>query len=117
MSSALLDYILANGGQARFNCGAKRILIEDGRVVGVETEHGDVIPTKAVVSNASSIDTYVELLGEEHVPEEQFQVLGGQTVGPSSLTLYVGLDCEPHEGVLAIKCGSCVRRRNMNNRS
>jgi len=66
-------------------------------VVGVETEHGDVIPTKAVVSNASSIDTYVELLGEEHVPEEQFQVLGGQTVGPSSLTLYVGLDCEPHE--------------------
>lgn len=97
MSSALLEFILANGGQARFNCGAKRILIEDGRVVGVETEHGDVIPTKAVVSNASSIDTYVELVGEEHVPEEQFQVLGGQTVGPSSLTLYVGLDCEPHE--------------------
>ena len=50
-----------------------------------------------MVSNASSIDTYVELVGEEHVPEEQFKILGGQTVGPSSLTLYVGLDCEPHE--------------------
>ncbi len=97
MSNAILEYFLANGGQARFNCGAKRILIEDGRVIGVETEQGDVIHTKAVVSNASSIDTYVELVGEEHVPEEQFKVLGGQTVGPSSLTLYVGLDCEPHE--------------------
>ena len=39
----------------------------------------------------------MELVGEEHVPEEQFKILGGQTVGPSSLTLYVGLDCEPHE--------------------
>ena len=97
MSNALLEYILANGGQACFNCGAKRILVDDGRVVGVETEHGDVITANAVVSNASSIDTYVELVGEEHVPEEQFKILGGQTVGPSSLTLYVGLDCEPHE--------------------
>jgi prolycopene isomerase len=32
MSNALLEYILANGGQACFNCGAKRILVDDGRV-------------------------------------------------------------------------------------
>ena len=97
LSNAILEYILANGGQARFNCGARKILVEDGRVVGVETEYGDVIKAKAVVSNASSIDTYVELIDEEHVPQEQFKILAGQTVGPSSLTIFVGLDCEPHE--------------------
>lgn len=97
MSNALLEFILENGGQVRFNCGAEKILVEDGRVVGVETEHGDVIHTKAVVSNASSIDTYVELIGEEHVPEEQFKELAGQTLSTSSLTVYVGLDCEPQE--------------------
>ncbi|MGE5370596.1 MAG: phytoene desaturase family protein [Solirubrobacterales bacterium] len=97
MSSAILDDFLAHGGQTRFQCGAKKILIEDGRIVGVETEYGDVIETRAVVSNASSLDTYVELIGEEHIPEDQFKVFAGQTVGPSSLTLYVGLDCPPEE--------------------
>lgn len=97
MSNALLEYILEKGGEVRFNCEVKKILVEDGKVVGVETEQGDVIYAKAVVSNASSIDTYVELIGEEHVPEEQFKILAGQTISTSSLSVFIGLDCEPQE--------------------
>lgn len=97
MSSAIIDDYMSHGGEVRFNCGAKKIQISDGRVTGVETEYGEVISCDAVVSNASSIDTYVEMIGEENVPEEMFKTLAGQTVGPSSLTLYIGLDCEPHE--------------------
>jgi prolycopene isomerase len=97
MSNAILDDFYKHGGTARFSCGAKRIIVENECITGVETEYGEIITAKAVVSNASTIDTYVEMIGEDNVPEETFKMLAGQTVGPSSLTLYIGLDCEPHE--------------------
>jgi prolycopene isomerase len=95
LSTAILEEFLAAGGVARFNCGAEKILVEDGRVTGVVTADGETIPADYVVSNASTITVYTEMIDPEHVPAEQFEILGGSTIGPSSLTLYIGLDCEP----------------------
>lgn len=97
MSNAILEQYLEAGGVVRFNCGAEKIVVENGQVKGVITEDGDTIVTNYVVSNASTIDVYTQMIDPEHVPEEQLRVLGGSTVGPSSLTIYIGLDCEPHE--------------------
>lgn len=97
MSSAIVDQFISHGGEVRFNCAAQQIIVEDGQVTGVLTEQGDLIIARYVVSNASSLDTYIELMEPGQAGADQLKILGGSTVGPSSLTLYIGLDCEPQE--------------------
>jgi len=97
LSTAILEKFYEAGGEARFNCGVSKILVENGCVTGVVTEYGETINTKYIVSNASTLSVYTELIDPEHVPEEQLKILGGSTVGPSSLTIFAGLDCEPEE--------------------
>lgn len=97
LSTAILERFYELNGAARFNCGVSQILVEDGQITGVVTEHGETITANYVVSNASTLTVYTELIDPVHVPEEQLKVLGGSTIGPSSLTLYIGLDCEPDQ--------------------
>ena len=100
LSTAILDRYLECGGHVRFNCGVKKILVEDNNITGVVTEGEETIKAPYVVSNASTLSVYTELIDPEHVPEEQLKMLGGSTIGPSSFTLFIGLDCEP--GVVGI---------------
>ncbi len=97
LSNALLDEYLRGGGEVRFNCAAKRIIVADSRVKGVITEDGDTISTDYVVSNASTLLTYIELIGREHIPAGQMEQFKSSTIGPAAFTVYAGLDCEPGE--------------------
>jgi phytoene dehydrogenase-like protein len=97
LSNALLDAFLAAGGEARFNCAAERVLVEDGAVQGVITEQGDRVSCRYVVSNASTVQTYLELIGGDAVPAGALDAFRSATVGPSAFTLFMGFDCEPAE--------------------
>ena len=97
LSNAILHQFLAHGGEVRFNCAAQKILVADDRVTGVVTEDGETITCQYVVSNASSVETYVDLLEPSVAVEQEIGKMSGSTVGPSSLTLYIGLDCPPEE--------------------
>lgn len=97
LSNAMVDSIINNGSEIRFNSAAKKIIVENGKITGVLTEHDELIETSFVLSNASTIDTYVNLIDEENVPPEQYEKLAGSSIGTSAFTIYVGLDCEPHE--------------------
>jgi prolycopene isomerase len=50
-----------------------------------------------VVSNVSTLVTYTQLIDPALVSDETFAAMSGSTIGPSSLTLYIGLDCRPEE--------------------
>lgn len=97
MSAALVDSILEAGSEIRFNCAVSKILIENGQVKGVITENNESIYASYVVSNASTLRSYVDLIDSDELPEKEMKMMGSNTIGPSSLTLYVGLDCEPGE--------------------
>lgn len=97
MSAALLDQILQHGGTVRFNCAACGLEVQDGKVTGVFTQDDVLIKTRAVVSNASSLDTYLDFIGPSAAAAPKLNELKGSTVGPSSFTIYVGLDCTPAE--------------------
>ena len=97
LSNALLDGFLQAGGEVRFNCGAKKIDVKDGRVKGVITEGGDLVTTAYVVSNASTIQTCIDLINRQEVPSSQLEAFKTSTIGPSAFTVYIGLDCEPGE--------------------
>ena len=95
LSNALLDAYLAAGGEARFSCAADRILVEEGTVRGVLTEHGDRVGCRYVVSNASTVQTYLDLIDPSAVPAGALDTFKSATVGPSAFTVYMGFDCEP----------------------
>ena len=97
LSNTLLDAYLQAGGDVRFNCGAREILVADGRTTGVVTETGDRIDTGHVVSNASTLTTYVDLIDKAHVPEGRLRELGARTVGTSFVNIFLGFDCEPSD--------------------
>jgi len=95
LSNALANKVIQNGGTIRYNCGAQKILIENGSVSGVVTETGEEISTRHIISNASKYATYVELMDDIHVPESVTKELRQASHSPSAFTLYMGLDCEP----------------------
>jgi len=97
LSNALLDAYLRAGGEARFNCGARKITVADGRVQGLITEHQEEIPTSCIVSNAGPLTTYIDMIDREHIPREQLKILGGSKIGMSAFTVFLGFDCEPEE--------------------
>ena len=97
MSNAIADTVLAHGGEIRYNCAADKIVLKDGRVQGVVTEHGDEIASRYVVSNASKITTYADLIGSGNLPASAFEEMRGSTVGASAATVYVGFDRSPEE--------------------
>ena len=97
MSSALLDRFIMAGGEARFSCGAKKILMKNDRITGIQTEAGEDISVERIVSNAGTLTTYLELMDREDVPADVLRSFSSQSIGTSAFTLYLGLDCEPAE--------------------
>jgi len=97
LSNAFIAALESHGGAARFGCGVRRILVEGGRAAGVETDEGERIEARFVVSNADPVTTCRELIGEEHVPQRWFQGLGHRVLGPSSMNVYLGVNRTPEQ--------------------
>ncbi|MGC9325668.1 MAG: phytoene desaturase family protein, partial [Desulfomonilia bacterium] len=87
LSNALLDAYLAAGGEVRFNCAAEQIIVEDGVVKGVLTEQGERERAEYVISNASTVQTYVELIERSEVPRSALDAFRSSSIGPSAFTL------------------------------
>jgi prolycopene isomerase len=64
-------------------------------VQGVITDDGDEVVTDYVISNASKVTTYVDLIGEEHIPGAVADELQQCSLSQSGFTIFLGLDCEP----------------------
>ena len=97
MSTALTETVLKYGGDIKFNCGAERIIVEDGAVRGVVTEHGDEFTAPCIISNISPVRTYVDMIAQSLVPDEAIYNMGNSKVSVSAFTIFIGLDCEPGE--------------------
>ncbi|TGM51982.1 NAD(P)/FAD-dependent oxidoreductase [Leptospira biflexa] len=97
LSSALLSSFEEAGGEVRFHCAAEKILTKDGVVSGVRLETGETVTCDAVVSNASPLITYHELLDLEILPPSVVKDFKSRRMGVSAVCLYLGLDCSPEE--------------------
>ena len=64
LADALADAIRARGGRVALRTGARRILVERGRVQGVELDDGRVVRAPVVVSNADLKATLLQLVGD-----------------------------------------------------
>jgi phytoene dehydrogenase-like protein len=64
---ALAASLRAQGGEVLTNVAVTRVLIQDGRAVGVELSDGRRVAARVVLSNADPKQTLLRLVGEEHL--------------------------------------------------
>lgn len=67
VTEALADSARKNGATIHTGTPVKRIVVENGRVAGVETENGQVFSSWTVVSNADPKTTMMRLVSTRHV--------------------------------------------------
>jgi phytoene desaturase len=68
LANALLVGMERSGGELVLGRRATRILVEDGRAVGVELDGERRVRCGSVVSNADASSTFEELVGPDHLP-------------------------------------------------
>ncbi|NMD42130.1 MAG: NAD(P)/FAD-dependent oxidoreductase [Firmicutes bacterium] len=96
LAAAMDARIRELGGEVRYNTRVEKILVEDGRAVGVETAEGLSVSAKAVVANLSPNLVYGKLVHPRSaVPERAVKLLNARRLGASALVLYLGLDAPP----------------------
>lgn len=78
------------GVDFRTGCGVRRILMDNGRASGVETDTGEIFACDQVVSNMDSVRTYRELVGGK--PAATFAKRWKRDPACSGVVLYLGLD-------------------------
>ena len=68
------DYVVEKGGKYLTKTRVNKIIVENGRAVGVETSSG-TLRAKAIISNAGIQPTVLKLAGEEHFPAPYIETI------------------------------------------
>ncbi len=115
LSEAIASSARAAGAEIRTSTRVDHVLVENGRARGVVLDDGTELRTEQVVSTAHPITTYLDLIGEEHLPDEvvgdirRLRTRSGSVkvnLALSALPGFTGWDGpvpgDPHTGILAI---------------
>ncbi len=71
LARALVAAVRESGGEVKLQVRPRKILVENGKVSGVETQWGDVFRARQfVVSGLNPQQTFLELLDDRWVPQE-----------------------------------------------
>lgn len=88
----LLAKCVRRNGAVRFATKIDRILLDEGRAVGVETAGGERHFAPVVISNADVAKTLLGLVGTAVLPEPYARKITDLPRGPSAVLLSLGLD-------------------------
>jgi phytoene dehydrogenase-like protein len=91
VSAAIAASAQAAGAEIASDRAVRRVVVSNGRAVGVELHDGSVIRAKRVVSNAHPVTTYLDLVGEEHLPRDAVRAIKRYRSRSGSVKVNVGL--------------------------
>ncbi len=89
------DLFVSAGGELRFRAKVERIVVEDGRVTGVQLRDGTKITAPVVVSNLAPDTTLNDLVGAEHLPADLITRLEGRDHRATFVQMHFALDGLP----------------------
>jgi phytoene dehydrogenase-like protein/phosphopantetheinyl transferase/acyl-CoA thioesterase FadM len=95
LSDTLASSIKQNGGELRLRTLVSNILVERGHVTGVKLTNADVINADIVISNADLRRTFLELVGQEHLPSYFRQRIEKLRPSTSAFMVSLGVDFVP----------------------
>ncbi|MBD2449597.1 carotene isomerase [Nostoc sp. FACHB-152] len=91
IAQKLVDGLEKAGGQIQYQARVKKILIEQGRAVGVELASGQIYRGKRIVSNATRWDTFQKLIPVDKIPNNEKLWQQRYEKSPSFLSLHMGV--------------------------
>ncbi len=83
LAKAMTQACYREGVELIENTAVERILVEDGRAVGVSTRTGDIRATRCVASNADLQQTMLDMVGPEHLSDRWVKRSKAFRYGPS----------------------------------
>lgn len=105
-ADALVSVIEQHGGKVYLRTPVKRILIEDGRAVGVELgKSGEIHHARVLVSNADLKRTFTELVGYKHLPAGFARQIDAAKPSASAFMVFLGVDFIPDVESIAMTDG------------
>lgn len=81
LTQALSRALKSLGGDVLLDAPVRRILVQNGKVSGVELESGDRFGAPVVIANAHVLTTLLNLVGPEHLPGQLVERLRHIRVG------------------------------------
>lgn len=95
ITQALTASLRAAGGEVRTGSGVSRILVQNGRAVGVALENGDEIRARRVVSNMDARRTFLKHVEAKELPDDFLHRVQRFKTRGSSGKLNIALDGLP----------------------
>jgi phytoene dehydrogenase-like protein len=105
----------ASGAELRTDAGVRRVVVSGARASGVELTDGTVLHAKQIVSNAHPKTTYLDLVGEAHLPDDAARDIRRYRTRSGSVKVNLALSAlpkpsgwdgampgDPHTGIFAI---------------
>ena len=89
----LVQALRERGGEVRFKETVARILVDGGRVIGVETQRGERIAAPRVIACGDMRTLYERLLPPETVLPPAREAFASAPLSESLTSVYLGLDC------------------------
>lgn len=94
------------GMQVHLNNHVTKVLVENGKIIGVRLADGSEITCDKVVGNINAKTLYLKMIGEEYLPPMVVRGLKSYKYSISVPMVYVALDYEPpldaHHSIIAI---------------
>lgn len=91
ISDAITDAIKSNGGIFKFNTKVNRVLVKDGKALGVLTSDGETIKANAIVANCSAENLYGKMIDQENLPSKYRKRVKKLAPSVSSFIVWLGL--------------------------
>ena len=91
MIGQMKDQMLANNVDIKLHSFVKRIHIENAQATAVELANGNIIKTKAVVSNGNLHSTIFKMVGEDHWSPDYVEKAKKVRLNTSSCQVFMGI--------------------------
>ena len=106
LTDALVAAIERRGGAVLLKTRVEKILVEDGRAVGLLLANGGRVPARAVVSNADFKRTFSELVDPARLPASFRKRIAESAPAPSAFMVHLGVDYVPEGRPVIHLCGA-----------
>ncbi|MCZ4281072.1 NAD(P)/FAD-dependent oxidoreductase [Kiloniella laminariae] len=95
ISKAMAACFEDHGGEIRSGCGVDKVLVKNGRTIGVVLKNGDDYYANTVISNADVKHTFLDIVERNDLPEDFVRQVERFKIRGSSGKLNIALDGMP----------------------
>lgn len=96
ITKAMASFAQSQGVEIRTSAGVKKILIDQGKTIGVQLENGDIINGRCVMANTDPKRTFLKLIDQDQLDSEFVKDIQQIRMGSGSLKLNLALNGMPN---------------------